>query len=63
MELKTRERRESVASSIITLCSKASLLHRMREHIEGQFRTRRGMVFDVCLGSLSIWKDSSFIEG
>ena len=65
MELKTQERRESVVSSI-TLCRKASLLHRMRAYIEGQFRTSRGMVFDVCLGSLSIrlpsstWKDSSF---
>ena len=51
VELKTWERREWVKSSLETLCRKASLLHKIQEHIEGQLRDSRGMVFEMCLDS------------
>ena len=36
MELKTRDRGDCVGLSVRTLCRKESLLHSIREHIEGQ---------------------------
>ena len=57
MELKSWELRNAVGRI-------DSLLHRILAHMDGQFRTRRGMLFDVNFGSFkmcfpsSVWKDS-----
>ena len=62
MELKTQEQREWVKSSLKTLCRKASLLHKILEHIESQFRASRGMVFEVYLASLRMHLPSEKIQ-
>ena len=65
-ELNTRERREWFESFVLALCRKVSLLQGMQEHTEDQFRTSKGIVFEVYLGNLNIClpsfacKDSSF---
>ena len=57
MELKSWELRDAVGRI-------DSLLHGILAHMDGQFRTRRGMLFDVNFGSFrmcfpsSAWKDS-----
>ena len=48
MELKSWELRDAF-SSWQTLCRKDSLLHRILAHMDGQFRTRRAMLFDIIL--------------